>query len=77
MQHFSLIQLRLSFCYSPPRVGGDGGPTPRASVRFAAAAAKKNAGNNAGVGILFLENQQVFQGKRRLARLSRGRRQKQ
>jgi hypothetical protein len=33
----------------------------------AAAVTKKNAGNKAGVGILFLKNQQVFQGKGRLA----------
>ena len=47
---------------------------PRASSRAATAAAKKNAGNNAGVGIHFQKNQQVFQEKRRLTRLDRGRR---
>ncbi len=34
--------------------------------RYAAAMAKKNAGNNASVGILFLESQLIFQRKRRL-----------
>jgi hypothetical protein len=44
------------------------------SADAAAAVAKKNAGNKAGVGILCLKTQQVFQRKSRLARLRRAQR---
>jgi hypothetical protein len=41
-------------------------------VSAVAAVTKKNAGDNAGVGIQFQKNQQVFQGKSHLARRCRG-----
>jgi hypothetical protein len=79
MQHFSLIWLRLS-CSDHSCAPDAQRVTEVAFARSsssAISAAKKNAGNNAGVGIQFLKNQQVFQGIRCLARRSRALQHKQ